>query len=129
MTNDVITVAGDLTVEEARRVLRARLEAPDFVYYVYVLDASDRLRGVLTLRDLLVADETASVADVMMPSLLTIDPLESAESAAWRVAESHLAALPVADPAGQLLGAVTFDAAMLQLAPPSWRDQAPRVFS
>jgi magnesium transporter len=84
---------------------------------------------VLTLRDLVVADEETQVADLMLPSLLTVDPLESADVAARHVADSHLAALPVVGDHGQLVGAITFDAAMSRLAPPSWRDQAPRLFS
>src|SRR4030095_15548188 len=58
MTNDVVTVASDVTIAEARRVLQKRLQAPDFVYYIYVLDGmeSHRLLGVITLRELLVSD-------------------------------------------------------------------------
>ena len=59
----------------------------------------------------------------------TVDPLESAEEAARRVAENHFAALPVVTREGRLVGAVTVDAAMAQVAPPNWRSQAPKVFS
>jgi Mg/Co/Ni transporter MgtE len=45
------------------------------------------------------------------------------------VAEQHLAALPVTSRDGRLLGAITIDAAMAEIAPAAWRDQAPRVFS
>ena len=43
--------------------------------------------------------------------------------------DSHLAALPVVGEEGQLLGVVTVDAAVAQVAPRSWNEQAPRVFS
>jgi magnesium transporter len=111
--------------------LQKRLQAPDFVYYIYVLDGmeSHRLLGVITLRELLVSDTTTRVAEVMMPNLLTIDPLDSAADAARQVTDSHLVALPVVDVSGRFVGAVTVDAAIAQLAPPSWRDQAPRLFS
>jgi CBS domain-containing protein len=131
MTNDAVVAAAELTVAGARRALRDRLREPDFIYFVYVVD-DDRtrlLRGVITLRDLLVADDDARLADLMRPPVVTIDPLEPAERAALRVIDSHLAALPVVAADGRLLGAVTVDAAVAQVAPRSWGSQAPRVFS
>jgi magnesium transporter len=131
MTNDIVTVPADITVEQARPNLREQMSGPDFVYYVYVTAGEDnrRLMGVLTLRDLLVADDAQRMDELMLQDMLTIDPLEPAVTAARRVSDVHLAALPVVDDQGVLLGAVTFDAAMSQLAPPSWRAQAPRLFS
>jgi CBS domain-containing protein len=130
MTNDVIAAPGHLTVGQARIALREQLRAPDFVYYVYVIEdeASARLKGVLTLRDFAIADDDQRLDQVMNPRLVTVDPLESAAVAARRVAERDFAALPVVDRQGQLLGAVTVDAAMAVIAP-AWRGEAPRVFS
>jgi Mg/Co/Ni transporter MgtE len=131
MTNDIISVRGDLSVAEARADLKEALQRPDFVYYVYVLhpERPEELAGVLSLRDLLVADDTQLLTEIMQPSAATLDPLDPADAAAQRVADSHLAAMPVVGSSGKLLGAVTFDAAMVRLAPASWRDQAPRLFS
>ncbi len=131
MTNDVVTAPPDLTVGEARRTLADRLRDPDFVYFVYVVDdeASRRLRGVLTLRDLLVAEEGRRLEEVMYRHLVTVHALEPADAAAQRVTDSHLAALPVVGREGRLLGAITVDAAIAQIAPQAWSAQAPRVFS
>ena len=65
----------------------------------------------------------------MNASVNTVDALEKAGNSARRVAEQHLAALPVTSRDGRLLGAITIDAAMAEIAPAAWRDQAPRVFS
>jgi Mg/Co/Ni transporter MgtE len=131
MTNQVVTVTGDLTVGEARRAIRDELREPDFVYYVYVLDNPEarRLEGVVTLRDLLVRDEDERIGDVMQRFVATLEPLMPAAEAARRVADQHLAALPVIGQDGRLLGAVTADAAVAQIVPATWREQAPRVFS
>jgi CBS domain-containing protein len=131
MTNDVPVIGVTLTVGEARKQLVSQLTEPDFVYYVYVVDDNDpsRLRGILTLRDLLVADDEQRVDEIMRTDLITIHPLEPAIVAARRVAENHLAALPVVGKDRRLVGAITSDAALAQIAPPAWRDQAPRVFS
>jgi Mg/Co/Ni transporter MgtE len=69
------------------------------------------------------------VEELMNLYLILLHPLDSARAAAYRVLTSHLAALPVVGEEGRLLGVVTVDAAVAQVAPPSWRGQAPRIFS
>lgn len=131
MGNDPPFILPDVTIQEARQHLRERLRDPDFVYYVYVVDGleSRRLRGVVTLRDLLLAEDRQRVADVMNPNVQAVDPLMPALEAAHQVAEGGLAALPVAANDGRLVGVVTVDAAVRQLAPAAWRTRGPRVFS
>jgi magnesium transporter len=131
MTNDLVVAPVALTVTEARHVLRDQLAEPDFIYYIYVVDAAETrlLRGVVTVRDLLLADDARSLEEIMRGDMVTIDPLEPAKAAARRVADNALAALPVVGRDGRLLGAVTADTAVAQLAPRAWREQAPRVFS
>ena len=65
----------------------------------------------------------------MNPYLITLSPFDSPHEAGYRLLSSQLAALPVVGNEGQLLGFVTIDAAVSQVAPRSWRAQAPRVFS
>jgi magnesium transporter len=131
MTNQVVTVTGDLTVGEARQAIRDELRDPDFVYYVYVLDNPDarHLEGVVTLRDLLVRETDERIGDVMQRSVATLEPLIPATEAARRVADQHLAALPVVSHDRRLLGAVTADAALLTISPPSMSGEEPRVFT
>lgn len=131
MTNEVVTVPAGLTVRQARQVLRERLRTPDFIYFVYVVDDDQhrKLLGVLSLRDLLVADENEKVEQRMNRYLVVLAPLDSPREAAYRLLRSQLAALPVVGGEGELLGAVTVDVAVAQVAPPNWRSQAPRIFS
>jgi magnesium transporter len=131
MTNDVVVVPITLTIAQARAVVRDQLKEPGFVYYLYVVDdaATRRLRGVITVRDLLIADDTCPLEELMQADLETIDPLEPARAAAQRVIDNSLAALPVVAHDGRLLGAITADAAVAKVAPRAWREQAPRVFS
>ena len=131
MANDVVTVPPGLTIGQARQQLRAQLKDPDFVYFVYVVDeeAPHRLRGVLSLRQILIEEEKKRVEEVMNPYLITLSPFDTPDEAGYRLLSSQLAALPVVGSEGQLLGSVTIDAAISQVAPRSWRAQAPRVFS
>ena len=131
MTNDIIIAPAQLTVEQARNSLQDRLKRPDFVYFIYVVEDEEtkRLRGVITLRDLLVNDDARRLEEIMNAYLITLHPLESATDAAYKVINSHLAALPVVGREGRVIGAVTVDAALTQVAPQSWTGLVPRVFS
>lgn len=131
MTNDIVLVPSGVTVAQARGLLRDRVATPDLVYYAYVVDddAQRHLRGVVTLRTILTAGDDQILDQVMDPYLITIHPLEPAIAAAQRVVDNQLIALPVTNHTGQLVGAVTVDAAVAQVAPTGWRAHAPKVFS
>ena len=131
MTNDVVFATADLTVARARERLRARLKEPDFVFLICIVadDASHKLRGWISLRALLTADDEKRLEEIMEQYLITLDPLSPADEGAYRVIDSGLAALPVVSDEKQLLGLVTVDAAIAQIAPANWRSQAPRIFS
>lgn len=131
MTNEVVYVRGNLTVAEAREKLRPALKNPDFVYFIYIVDneAARRLRGAVSLRDMVNAPDEQKLEEVMDPYLITLGPLEPAHESSHRVLESHMAALPVVGEDKKLLGVVTVDAAVAQVAPGGWRAHAPRIFS
>ena len=131
MTNDIVFAPMRLTIAQAREKLRQRLKEPDFVYLIFIVndEVAKMQRGVIPIRDLLTCDENQTLGDIMDTKVPTLDSLESAEKGAFKVIESQLAALPVVGAEGQLLGAVTVDAAVLQAAPQAWGSQAPRIFS
>ena len=131
MTNDVVLLPEHATVGEASRRLHECLSTPAFVYYVYIVDdlESRHLRGMVTLRELLTADADASLHDVMNPYLTALAPLDPARQACNEVIDHRVQALPVVGDAGRILGAVTADAALAQIAPASWRARTRNVFS
>ncbi|HYO92178.1 MAG TPA: CBS domain-containing protein, partial [Pyrinomonadaceae bacterium] len=119
MTNDMVTVPRNLTVAEARVNLREKLRGPDFVFYVYAVESeeSQKLCGLLSLRNLLTEDDDQKLEGIMDPFVSTLDPLESAINAAYRVIDSGLAAMPVVGREGRLIGIVPVDVAIEQIAP------------
>lgn len=131
MTNDIVLAPANLTIAEARERLRERLKEPDFVFLICIVknERSRDLCGWITLRDLLTADEDKRLEEIMDPYVTTLHPLSPARDAAYRVIDSHMAALPVVGDEGQVLGLVTVNAAVAQVAPSGWRTQAPRIFS
>jgi CBS domain-containing protein len=131
MTNEIVTAPVGLSASAVLTHVRAQLARPDFVYFIYLVDdeQSRRLAGVTTLRDLHLADPATPVAAVMRTGLVTVGPLDSAVEAARRVWDSSLNAIPVVAADRTLLGIVTIDKAMAQIAPPAWRDNLPRIYS
>jgi CBS domain-containing protein len=131
MTNDVVFAPAGWTVAQARAGLRDRLQEPDFVYFVYLVEdeESRRLRGVVTLRSIMIARDDQRLEEIMNPYLVALSPLDVPRKAAYRLINNQLAALPVVSQDGRLLGAVTVDAAVSLVAPGSWSSQAPRIFS
>jgi CBS domain-containing protein len=131
MTNDMVVAPRTMRAGAVRTELADQLRSPDFAYYVYLVDdlSSRRLCGVVSLRDLFLVDDACGLETIMTSSPEALHAFTPAKAAARRLADTHFAALPVVDDHEGLLGAVTVDAAIATMAPESWRDQAPKVFS
>lgn len=134
MTNDIITLPAETRVKDALNTLRELLQKPDYVNFiqtVYVVENENgkRLRGALSLRDLLVAEDRCRLEEVMTPYLLTIHPLETADKAARRVIESALTSLPVVGENGEIFGVVTVDAALTLINSKKGRQEVMTLFS
>jgi CBS domain-containing protein/sporulation protein YlmC with PRC-barrel domain len=131
MTTDFVQLVPEMTVEEVIESNRDIFLSADLIYYMYVVesDETNRLVGIITVRDLLVYDRTTPVADFMMTEFLSVRPGERHEEVARKMAEYNLLALPVVDRDGILLGVVTVDDALDALLPEGWRKRLPKVFS
>jgi Mg/Co/Ni transporter MgtE len=129
MTNDLVTLAFDQTIRDARLRLQERLKQKDFAHFVYVVESesSGVLWGTTSLQDLIVAGDQQHLPEITNVYVTTLDPLGSADAGAYRVLSGHLAALPVVGRDKKLLGIVTVDAAVMQVAPQSWAALAPKV--
>lgn len=110
MTPNFIRLRPDMEVEVAIRYLRAHSKHQErTIYYTYIVDTDEKLVGVLSFREILLASPTKKVADVMKTKLVTVlDTMDQEEVA--RVFTSHsLSAIPVLDSHGRIKGIVTYD--------------------
>lgn len=108
MATEVLALPGDLTVDQAVDRLRQAAEA-EMVYYIYVIGPDQRLDGVVSLRELLVASPTQTLREIMERDLVTVTPDVDQEEVARLVARYDLLAVPVVDEQRRLLGIVTVD--------------------
>ncbi len=117
MTTDYTWIYPHRSAEATIRKIREIAPTSEFIYYLYVVDKSDTLLGVLTLRALLLADPPSSIDSVMETDLVTIHPDMSSEDVAATIARYDLLAVPVVDQHGKMLGIVTVDDAIDAIMP------------
>lgn len=106
-------VRPDMTADEAITYLRRQAiageQAPEVMYYAYVLDAEQRLLGVVTLRELFAAPPRKEVREVMDTDLVTVPEEMDQEAVARILSDYDLDAVPVVDADGRMRGIVTLD--------------------
>jgi len=130
MTTEFATVPRTLRAGEALEYLRASEAARDdeALYSVHVVDDAGRLQGVVSLRDLVMADPQALITTIMEEHPITVDPRATQEEVARLVAKYNLLEVPVVDADGVLLGIVTVDDAIDAILPTAWKKRLPRFY-
>lgn len=121
MTTEYLAFPPDMTVDDAIRELR--LEAPDVetVYYLYITDDQERLLGVLSLKNLIMARPETLLQDIMRSPIKTL-PLDAEQKdVAEFISKYNLLAAPVVDENNTLRGIVTVDDVVDFLLPPASR--------
>lgn len=110
MTTEFAIVRDEHTIEDAIAEIRRQRDELEHIYYVYVVDTAGHLRGVVSIRELLLARRGARIADITHEEVRGVcGPEDDREKVARRMAEYNLTALPVVDPNGVLIGIVTHD--------------------
>jgi sporulation protein YlmC with PRC-barrel domain/predicted transcriptional regulator len=109
MNSEYVAITGDITVYDALKQIR--LLAPDIetVYYAYIVDKEEKLRGVVSLKELLINPSGAMIADIMAENLKTVNVESTPENILEIIAKYNLIAVPVLDMEGNMAGIVTVD--------------------
>ena len=127
MTNVFIAYPPETTVKKAMENFKKDAEEIEIVYYIYVIDADEKLLGVVSLRDLLLADLDAKLSDIMETKLKTVTPETDEMEVAEITSKYNLVALPVVDIEGFMLGIVTVDDVLDRILPPSAKRKRRKV--
>jgi CBS domain-containing protein len=129
MTTDYVWIYPHRTTEATIRKIREIAPVSEFIYYLYVLDKSDHVLGVLSLRTLLLALPTAFIERIMDTDLVTVAADTPAVDVASTIAKYDLLAVPVVDDAGKMLGIVTVDDAIDAIMPADLAKKLPHLRS
>jgi magnesium transporter len=112
----------EMEMDEAISYLRRQAGQVETIYEAYVLDAEQRLLGVVSLHDLLSAARTQRVRNVMRTRFKSVRADERHEAIEKLMADHRLLAVPVIDAAGAMQGIVTVDDAMQSARQGAGRD-------
>ncbi len=128
MTTDYAWARLDDTAAEAIERLREQEAEAETVYYIYVVDRSEHLRGVFSLRELVFTPPEKKVRDFMTENPVSVRTDASEEEITNVIAKYNLLALPVVDEEGELHGIITIDDAIDLVLPLAWKKRLPRIF-
>jgi magnesium transporter len=111
MTTEFVSVSEDTPVDEALAAVRriARSERREAMNTIYTTDSAGRVKGVMSLRELLAAPEGGKVSDIAWQEVQTVPVTSDREEVAKLVREYDLVAVPVVDENGVIQGVVTVD--------------------
>ena len=112
MTSDYAMLKKDMTVADAMAALRNEAPDAETIYQAYVVDEQRQLLGVVSLRELILADVNSSIKDLMTSDVVRAEATDDQEDIAKTIARYDLLALPITDDRGVLVGIVTHDDAI-----------------
>ncbi|CBE68534.1 CBS:MgtE intracellular region [Candidatus Methylomirabilis oxygeniifera] len=129
MTTEVFTLPADLTMVDAIGRLRSTESAEaETIYYIYVTDDLDRLLGVLSLRELILADPSQRLSEIMERQIISVRPETGLREVTETFTKYNLMAVPVVDEGGELRGIITVDDVLNLLLPMIWKQRAAKKY-
>jgi magnesium transporter len=117
MTTEYLSLSPGITATEAFTQLRRLAAEAETIYYLYLVEEDLTLSGVLSLRELLMAEPDTLLRDLMQTRIISVHPQDSDEEVAEHVNKYNLLAIPVVDNANRMLGIITVDDVLEMLIP------------
>lgn len=121
MSTDYISFKEHLTVAETLNELRRLKPESDTIYYLYVVDDEERLTAVLSLRDLVVAEPSTRIDQIMNRKIIFVYDTDHVNSLVEIISKYSLLAIPVVDREMKMMGMVIIDDVVYELLKPKRR--------
>ncbi len=109
MAKELVKVNENWNVTTCVKEMRAQAENVTRVHSIYVVDNDDKLKGRLSLKDLLTTSTKSAIRDVYIPKVDHVEVTEKPEEVAKIMSKYDLEAIPVVDEIGRLVGRITID--------------------
>lgn len=122
MGTEMIVVNENWSMPKCIDEMRKQAEDMDEIYYVYVVDDDERLRGVLPLQKLITNPSVSKIKHVMKKDPISVHESDSIEEVTETIEKYDLVALPVIDSIGRLIGRITIDDVMDEVREQHERD-------
>lgn len=109
MTTEYLSIKKSMTVDEAFESIRDNAVDTESIYTCYVTDRSRKLLGVITIKDLLLADKNAIIEEIMDENIIFANTLTDREEVVSLFDKYDLYVLPIVDNENRLVGIITVD--------------------
>ncbi len=109
MTPEYLSLKENVTVAQALEQIRSLANLRETIYYIYVTDDARRLTGILSLRDLIVAQPEQTIGSIMTREVVFVNTGTDQEEVARTIQHYDFVAIPVVDTEQRLVGIVTVD--------------------
>lgn len=109
MTTEYVAIPENSTCRSAMTILRSEAPNAETIYYLFVVNETHQLTGVISLRDLIIADEDTLIKDIMNDRVVSALVSEDQEEVARTIKDYDFLAVPVVDFEQHLLGIITVD--------------------
>ncbi|MBQ8217804.1 MAG: magnesium transporter [Oscillospiraceae bacterium] len=109
MTSEFVDLKKYMSVKESFARIRRIGEDKETIYVCFVISADRKLEGIVTVKDLLLADDDVIIEDLMDRNVIFASTTDDQESVSEKFSDYDLMAMPVVDKEGRLVGIVTVD--------------------
>ncbi|MBO4366623.1 MAG: magnesium transporter [Clostridia bacterium] len=109
MTTEYVRLNKDMTVADAFARIRRTGVDKETIYTCYVTERDRSLIGLVTVKDLLLADEECEISEIMTTNVISVETSEDKETVAQTMAKYDFLAIPVVDKGKRLVGIITYD--------------------
>ena len=122
MGTEMVIVNENWSMPECMKEMRRQAEDMDEIYYVYVVDDDNKLRGVFPLKKMITHPSASKIKHVMKKDPVSVRTDDTIETVAQTIEKYDLVALPVVDSIGRLVGRITVDDVMDEVREQAERD-------
>ncbi len=109
MAKELIKANVNWTITQCIEEIRRQAEKVQKIYSVYVVDNKGKLKGRVSLKKIILADDNVKISNIYEPELVAVETLTSQEEVAMMMAKYDLEAIPVVNVTGKLVGRITID--------------------
>lgn len=127
MNQDFISFNISISVGETIDILKETNPEDEVIHYVYITDDQQNLKGVVSLKDILLSDSETKLKEIMMDNPVNITDNEDVDEAIELCSKYNLLSIPVIDKQGKLCGIVILNDLVGDILIPMWKKRIKKV--
>lgn len=127
MNTDFISFNLNITAKETIELIREMNPDDEVCHYIYIVDENERISGILSLKDLLVANPDSNLRDIMIEDVVYIKDSDNIDLAIELAAKYNFLSLPVIDDEEKLCGIIIMNDIIGEILIPVWRRRFKKV--